>query len=315
MPSNGLKSRSMKLLLVQPRQLGTIFENMMQFQSGNQLVADAFSEMAQNIVYPIAITPLDEFENTFERFLTPFQTEVTNILELISGQKIMGKKIHEIEGNEFEKFIGQFQSMVERDSHTEPMLRNVFDFVVALNEYVKVLITNSENKPDILDDVLAYKIDVNDLQKYVLGSLMAYFCFLILLAVSRGVYALPSQPNNLDVLLPMVLSIGKRYNDLLLSYMKAIDALCNRQRINQIKPLIHTNPKIAGIVGRALISELPEDYKVKNRDRFIAIDYGGNIMVEADTLEELDAELDQKNVRIDCYIDRLGHNYITRLDS
>jgi len=321
MPSNPHKSKVAGQLLLDPEDMGSLFRNLETvFKTDSsslfkeQLIG-LFHEMFTNVIFPVATTSSEEIEDVFELYLSPFQIQLKKILELINAKEVIGRDLERYESSEWESFFNEFQNRVISDSKHESALGNLNEYLAAFSEYGRVISTNSELKPDVLDEVLSYKIDLNEMQKYILGSLMAFISILVVLGFKRNIlYSSPLQSIDWDTALSSILLVGTKNIGSLLAYMKTIDVLCNRERINELKELIHNNPKIAGIVGRVLIAELPIEYRINNIGRFIAIDYEGHVIDEANTLAELNDKLHKQKSRHDWYVARLGHSYLTRVD-
>lgn len=65
-------------------------------------------------------------------------------------------------------------------------------------------------------------------------------------------------------------------------------------------------------LGKKLVSNLPKEFREKNRGKFIAVGLkSGNVLVIKDSLDELNLELAKHRPKEDYYLEHLGHEYIT----
>jgi len=302
-----IKRKAINQMLVEPEELGTIFTslyNIMTQESKQNILIEVFQDITTNIIIPIITTSAEEIEDRFNRYITPFQSQLKKLIDIIKDNRLNKNHLQSFNISDIENFSNDFYIMIENDFRNESFLKEVSYTLKVYNEYSKTLLKNDIEKPDILDNVLSYRIDMNDLQKYVSGSILAFYCILFCI----------SNRQETERLLPIVLKISEKYNHNLLNYVKTIDILCNRERIEEIKELIHTNAVVAEIIGKSLVADIPLEFKVQNIGRFIAINYNGSIVAKSDTLEGLHNEIDKKGIENDCYIDRIGYNTIAKID-
>ena len=65
--------------------------------------------------------------------------------------------------------------------------------------------------------------------------------------------------------------------------------------------------------GKQIISNLPTKFQSDNYGKFVAVTFTGKILVICDSLEELYREIAKKNLKENCYIERIGHNVIAQI--
>lgn len=128
---------------------------------------------------------------------------------------------NQLDVSDINKFTEYFFNIIGRDFRTDPEIGDeLVDTVRTYKEYTVSLLKNDVEKPDKLDQILSYKIDVDDFQKYISGSVLAFFCTL------ASVHAIGDAKG----LLSIFFKIGKKYNRDLLDYVRTIDLLCNPDR-------------------------------------------------------------------------------------
>lgn len=295
------KSRAFQELLVQPGELGNIFSNLVRLlhtESIQNSLKEIFQDIDENFTGPLMMIPTDQLEYKFDFYAIRFQSTLKRLINVLENQPVRS-----LEKNDVNQFYQSLSNLIETNLNAkQSLLVRVRTMINYWSIYDKVLLKNVTNKPDELERVLFHEIPIDNLRKYVSGNILAFYCILSSTRLSH----------ERKVKLDKFITIGEFYVDNMLDYVEAIDILCNREE-NIPKDVIHRNPEIAGIIGKALVSRLSEKFRMDNRGRFIAINYSGQIMAISDTLEGLNKELVSKGVEEDCYTERLGYDVITTL--
>lgn len=75
------------------------------------------------------------------------------------------------------------------------------------------------------------------------------------------------------------------------------------------------NPVLRVLQGERIVAQLPKDFVLANKDRFVAISFAtGRVLIIANSLLELNREMLQSHIQENCYVKRLGHPSITLID-
>src|SRR5215211_856254 len=170
-----IKRKAINQMLVEPEELGTIFTslyNIMTQESKQNILIEVFQDITTNIIIPIITTSAEEIENRFNRYITPFQSQLKKLIDIIKDNRLNKNHLQSFNISDIENFSNDFYIMIENDFRNESFLKEVSYTLKVYNEYSKTLLKNDIEKPDILDNVLSYRIDMNDLQKYVSGSIL-----------------------------------------------------------------------------------------------------------------------------------------------
>jgi hypothetical protein len=301
-----VKKKIINQLLVEPESPGRVLLYIIEQKSERSLLLkELFENIVKNIITPlITITSQGEIYDIFPRYITPFQIQLKKLIEIVRSEGVETENQLEImDVLDIKKFSRDLANMIEGDFRNEPEIADeLADTIRTYKEYAITLLKNDKEKPDELENVLSYKIDIDDFQKYVSGSILAFFC------------TLASVQSDTKGLLSVFFRIGKQYNHDLLDYVKTIDLLCNPEKADELKELIRRNPKMSEIIGRSLISSLPVDFKIQHRGQFVAIKYNGEIVAESDTLEQLHEQINRQGIEDDCYIERIGYSYIAKVE-
>ena len=70
---------------------------------------------------------------------------------------------------------------------------------------------------------------------------------------------------------------------------------------------------LRAILGRQIVSKLPNRFRIENNGRFIAVTYTNKVLAVCDTLEALNKEIAGKNLKENYYIERIGHSAIAQI--
>ena len=77
-------------------------------------------------------------------------------------------------------FYRGFDQAVKDDfKENSKIQEEIHHMLVVFNEYSHTLMANNDLKTERLEEVLSYRVNVNDLQKYISGSLLSFYCLLI----------------------------------------------------------------------------------------------------------------------------------------
>jgi hypothetical protein len=306
-----VKKKTINQLVVEPESPGRILRVLLyiieQKSERSLLLKELFENIVKNIITPlITITSQDEIYDIFPRYITPFQIQLKKLIEIVRSEGVETENQFEImDVLDIKKFSRDLANMIEGDFRNEPEIADeLADTIRTYKEYGITLLKNDKEKPDELENVLSYKIDIDDFQKYMSGSILAFFCTLTSVQSDKDTKGL----------LSIFFRIGRQYNHDLLDYVKTIDLLCNPEKADELKELIRRNPKMSQIIGRSLISNLPIDFKIQHRGQFVAIKYNGEIVAESDTLEQLHEQINRQGIEDDCYIEKIGYSYIAKVE-
>src|SRR5215216_3783030 len=98
---------------------------------------------------------------------------------------------------------------------------------------------------------------MNDQQKLVSGSVLSFYCIIASISLNHLIAGLLSN----------LLKVGEKYTYDLREYVDIIDLLSNPNKSKQYSELIRRSPNAASIIGKSLMSDLPQEFRLKNRGR------------------------------------------------
>jgi len=295
-----MKHRAIRQMLAPPKEIGNLF-GILKRIADSELLNEEMNDLTNNILIPILNTPPLQIESTFDTYILSFKSKFKEIIEIIRESQEWNNEAEDYDVD-MERFSKDFTASTEFHLQDRPEIsKRISHTIAVLFNYSKTLLSNDNSSPDALENVLLYKINLDDLEKYISGSMLAFLCILSLIH---------KESKDLHIFL----SISDKYTRLLSSYVKVIDVLCNYSKIQEIKPLIHTNPIVAEVIGKSLVKELPLEYKSQHNGEFVAISYNdGSIIAESNSLKELHDRIDEKGIRDDYYIYRIGYDYIAKI--